>query len=123
METKRSPHNIRLGIFVSAGILLFTLVIYFIGSRQNMFTKTINVRGIFKDVSGLQPGNNVRFSGINVGTIDEIVIISDSLVRVDMTVKKTTQKYIKKDAVATIGSEGLMGNKVLNISPGSGSTN
>jgi phospholipid/cholesterol/gamma-HCH transport system substrate-binding protein len=120
MENKKENSNIKLGIFVSIGIALFIVAIYFIGAKQNLFTRTISLSGMFTDVAGLQKGNNVRFSGINVGTIDDIVIISDSLVRVDMIVKKKVQKFIKKDAKATVGSEGLMGNKVINIIPGEG---
>ncbi|MCJ7554992.1 MAG: MlaD family protein, partial [Ignavibacteriaceae bacterium] len=75
---------------------------------------------VFKDVAGLQVGNNVRLSGINVGTIDNITIISDTSVRVVIFVDENTRRFIKKDAVASIGSEGLMGNKVLVISPGTG---
>lgn len=120
MENKKDKSNIKLGIFVSIGIALFIVAIYFIGAKQNLFSSTIKLSGMFTDISGLQKGNNVRFSGINVGTIDDIVIVSDSLVRVDMILKKKVQKYIKKDAKATVGSEGLMGNKVINITPGSG---
>ena len=115
-------NNIRLGIFVSIGLLLLIVAIYFIGNRQHMFSRTITLSGMFTDISGLQVGNNVRFSGINVGTVDDIVIVSDSMARVDITIEKKVQKFIKKDARATIGSEGLMGNKVFNISPGSGSS-
>jgi phospholipid/cholesterol/gamma-HCH transport system substrate-binding protein len=118
MGNKNASKNIRLGIFVSVGITLFIIAIYFIGAKQQMFTKTIRLSGFFTDISGLQKGNNVRFSGINVGTVDEIIIVSDSLVRVDVIVEKKIQKFIKKDALAAIGSEGLMGNKVLNITPG-----
>ena len=120
MENKNTNNNIRLGLFVSIGIALFILAIYFIGDKQHLFSKTIRLSSMFKDIGGLQIGNNVRFSGINVGTIDDIVIVSDSLVRVDVIIEKKVQKFIKKNAKATIGSEGLMGNKVLNISPGIG---
>ncbi len=118
-NNKITKNNIRLGIFVTIGLILFIAGIYFIGNRQHLFSRTILISGFFKDISGLQVGNNVRFSGINVGTIDDIVIVSDSTVRVDMIIEKKTQKFIKIDALAVIGSEGLMGNKVLNITPGS----
>jgi len=108
----------RLGIFVSLGIAVFILGIYFIGERQQLFRKSFHVSGIFKDVAGLQSGCNVRFSGINVGTVDGISIISDSTVRVDILISESTRKFIKKDAVASIGSDGLMGNKILIINPG-----
>jgi phospholipid/cholesterol/gamma-HCH transport system substrate-binding protein len=111
-------NRIRLGIFVSVAIALFIVVIYYIGNRQHLFTKTITINGIFKDVGGLQAGNNVRFTGINIGTIDEIEILTDSTVKVKMVIEKKVQKYIKDDAKATIGSEGLMGNKVINLIAG-----
>jgi phospholipid/cholesterol/gamma-HCH transport system substrate-binding protein len=120
---KKISHKIRLGIFVSLGILIFILAIYFIGEKQQLFRSTFRLSGVFKDVAGLQVGNNVRLSGINVGTIDNISIISDSSVRVIILVDENIRQFIKKDAVAGIGSEGLMGNKVLVISPGTGQKN
>lgn len=118
---KSISHKVRLGIFISLGILVFILAIYFIGEKQQLFRSTFRLSGVFKDVAGLQVGNNVRLSGINVGTIDNITIISDTSVRVIILVDENTRQFIKKDAVANIGSEGLMGNKVLVISPGTGS--
>ncbi|MFY9311079.1 MAG: MlaD family protein [Bacteroidia bacterium] len=117
---KRNTNNrIRLGVFVTVGVALFIIGIYFIGSRQHLFSDNFRISGIFKDVSGLQIGNNVRFAGINVGTISDIEITTDTTVRVDMIIDRASQKFIKKDARAIIGSEGLMGNKVLVIMPGS----
>ncbi|HSW53485.1 MAG TPA: MlaD family protein [Ignavibacteriaceae bacterium] len=117
---KKVSHKIRLGIFISLGILIFILAIYFIGEKQQLFRSTFRLSGVFKDVAGLQVGNNVRLSGINVGTIDNISIISDTSVKVIILVDENIRQFIKKDAVAGIGSEGLMGNKVLVISPGTG---
>jgi phospholipid/cholesterol/gamma-HCH transport system substrate-binding protein len=110
--------KVRLGIFISVAIALFIAVIYFIGNRQHLFSRTINVNGVFKDLGGLQEGNNVRFTGINVGSIASIEILTDSTVKVDMMIEKRVQKFIKTDAIATIGSEGLMGNKVINLMAG-----
>ncbi|MFA7229257.1 MAG: MlaD family protein [Melioribacteraceae bacterium] len=115
---KEITNKIRLGIFVSMGIVLFILGIYFIGEKQQLFRSTFRISGVFKDVAGLQAGNNVRFSGINVGTVENISIVSDTTVRVEVLIDESTRKFIKKDAVASIGSEGLMGNKILIISPG-----
>lgn len=116
---KNVENKIKLGVFVSIGIVLFTLGIYFIGDRQQLFSKSFKIKAIFKDVNGLKVGNNVQFSGINVGTIEKIEIITDTSVSVDIVIEENTRKFIKKDAIAFIGSEGLMGNKVLNITPGS----
>jgi phospholipid/cholesterol/gamma-HCH transport system substrate-binding protein len=117
---KKINHKVRLGIFISLGIAVFVFAIYFIGEKQQLFRSTFRLSGVFKDVAGLQVGNNVRLSGINVGTIDNITIISDTSVRVVLFVDENTRQFIKKDAVASIGSEGLMGNKVLVLSPGTG---
>lgn len=117
---KKINHKVRLGIFISLGIAVFIFAIYFIGEQQQLFRSTFRLSGVFKNVAGLQVGNNVRLSGINVGTIDNVTIISDTSVRVVFFVDENTRQFIKKDAVASIGSEGLMGNKVLIISPGTG---
>jgi phospholipid/cholesterol/gamma-HCH transport system substrate-binding protein len=111
-------NKMRLGIFVSVGVALFIVGIYFIGEKQQLFNKTFHVSGIFKDISGLTVGNNVRFSGINVGIIENIQQITDTTVRVDMQIDERTRKFIKKNAKAIIGSDGLMGNKLLIITPG-----
>lgn len=112
-------NRIKLGIFVSVALALFIIVIYFIGDGKHMFTKTFHVSGTFKDLGGLQVGNNVCFTGISVGTVSKVEIVTDSTVRVDMVIEKHVQKFMKQDAAATIGSEGLMGNKVINILAGS----
>lgn len=110
--------RIRLGIFVTIGTALFVLGIFFIGQKQRLFSSTIHLKFRCNDVSGLQIGNNVRFSGINVGTVDAIDIISDTSVQVDILVDKQVRQFIKKDGWASVGSEGLMGDKVVNLSGG-----
>ena len=117
---KNTSNRIKLGIFTSLGILALILAIYFIGERQQLFRSTFHLTGVFKDVAGLQAGSNVRFSGVNVGTVDNIRIVSDTSVKVEILVDESTRKFIKKDALASIGSEGLMGNKILIIIPGTG---
>src|SRR5688572_28278317 len=97
---KDTGNKIRLGAFVTAGIAILIIGIYFIGQRQRLFSSTFKISGIFKDISGLQVGNNVRFSGINVGIIEEIEQITDTTVRVDMMIDVHTQKFIKKNAKA-----------------------
>jgi len=115
-----TSNKIRLGIFISLGIAVFIVGIYFIGQRQQLFRGTFRVTGVFNDVDGLQAGGNVRLSGINVGTVENIDIISDTSVKVQILIDEGTRKFIKKDARASIGSEGLMGNKILILIPGAG---
>ncbi len=113
-----SNYVLKLGMFISIGILLLIGAIYIIGSQKNLFNDTFRIKTVFKNVSGLKPGGNVRFSGINIGTIDFIQIESDTSVIVEALIQKEVQKFIRKDSRASIGSEGLMGDKILIISPG-----
>jgi len=116
---KEKQQKTRLGLFVIAGTVLFVLSMYFIGNKQNLFSNTFTLSAVFNNVNGLQRGNNVRFTGIDVGTVQKIEILNDTSIRVDMIVKESIRKFIKKDAIASIGTDGLMGNKLVNISPGS----
>ncbi len=107
--------KIKTGIFAITGLFLLVGAIFLIGKTKNMFGDTFHVYGTFKNVGGLQVGNNVRFVGINVGTVESIKIVSDTLARVDMIIRKSAHPYIKSDAVASIGSDGLMGDKLITI--------
>ncbi|MEO6231365.1 MAG: MlaD family protein [Ferruginibacter sp.] len=114
-----SGFTLKLGMFVTLGLLLFVVAIYFVGKQKNLFGSTFRIETKFKTVSGLKVGNNVRFSGINIGTVDEIQLLTDTSVRVVMVIKNDVQPFIKADATASIGSDGLMGDRVLTIYPGS----
>lgn len=92
--------------------------IYVVGKQKNKFGDVFHISAIFKSVSGLKAGGNVRFGGIDVGTVDGIELITDTSVRVDMIIQGKVQKFIKKDAQANISSDGLMGDKVIMITPG-----
>lgn len=114
----KTTNNIKLGIFVTAGTALLVMGLYLIGSKKHLFSDSININAVFKNVDGLRKGNNVRFAGITIGTIDKINITTDSNVVVTMLIDKESLKFIRKSSVADIGSDGLMGNKLVNILPG-----
>ncbi len=120
MESHTQKFKIRLGLFVIGGIILFVLAIFIIGRQKNLFNPVFNVSSNFYNVSGLQVGNNVRFSGINVGTIANIKIVNDSTVQVDMFIKEEVRPFIKSDCKVSIGSDGVVGDKLVNVSQGSG---
>ncbi|TRX31895.1 MCE family protein [Flavobacterium sp. ZT3R18] len=115
---KESGFTWKLGLFVTIGLILFIGTIYFVGKQKNLFGSTFTLKSQFKTVTGLKVGNNVRFSGINVGTVSEIALLTDSAVVVKLVIKEDVRRFIKTDAKASIGSDGLMGDKVLTISPG-----
>lgn len=117
---KSTAQKFRLGVFVILGTILLVLASYLIGNRQNMFGKTFTIEAVFKNVNGLQKGNNVRYAGIDVGTVKDIDMQNDTLIRVEMLIQEKMMTHIKTDAIATIGSDGLVGSMIVNIVPGNG---
>lgn len=107
--------NIRLGAFVAVGTVLMVVAFYLIGNKQNLFGSSFRISARFYNVNGLTQGNNVRFAGIDVGTVETVEIINDSTVIVTMLLEKDVQKFIKGNAIASVGTDGLMGNKLVNI--------
>jgi phospholipid/cholesterol/gamma-HCH transport system substrate-binding protein len=107
--------NIRVGLFVITGTLFVIFAMYFIGKNQSLFGSNIKISAQFYNVNGLMPGNNVRFGGINIGTVDEINILNDSSINVTMIIRDESKLFIKENAIASIGTDGLMGNKLINI--------
>jgi phospholipid/cholesterol/gamma-HCH transport system substrate-binding protein len=121
MSTESNKRAVIVGIFVLLGIVIFIAGVFVLGGQQKRFTKSIQLVAVFKDVSGLKAGNNVWFSGVKVGTVKRVSIYSNAQVEVDMNVEQSSQQYIRKDAVASIGSDGLIGNKIVVISGGTNS--
>ncbi len=116
---KKSTSNVKLGAFVLGGLLFLVLLLYMIGKNEHLFGSTYELKATFSNAQGLVSGNNVRFAGIESGTVKKISIINDTLIEVTMLIEKKMKGIIRKNAVASIGTEGLVGNKVVNIIPGS----
>lgn len=108
---------VRVGFFVLIGTVLLITALYLIGSKQNLFGSTFRLEAEFNNVNGLMIGNNVRFTGIDIGTVESVEIINDSTVKVVMLIEDKVQAYIKKNSIALVGTDGLMGNKLINILP------
>ncbi|RAW01768.1 MlaD family protein [Pseudochryseolinea flava] len=118
MKTEDAKQNIKLGLFVLIGLVLFLLTVFFIGSENNVFSKTFTVHAIFKNVEGLKKGDNVWLSGVKIGTVHDVKIVSEGKVIVTLSLKDKQNEFIKTDATASIGSDGLVGNKIVVIRPG-----
>ncbi len=114
---KKSFSNIKLGAFVLAALAFLILLLYMIGKNRNLFGSTFAVKARFRNVQGLTPGNNVRYAGIQVGTVKKVYILEDGRVEVELLIENKMKQYIRKNASVTIATDGLMGNKVLNIVP------
>lgn len=115
MKTKQKINNAKLGVFVLAGVLFLVFSLYMIGRNRSMFGATFTVSAYFRNINGLVAGNNVRFSGIDVGTVKSIAVENDTSVRVVMIIDRQMQSHIKANSLASIGTDGLVGNKLVNI--------
>ena len=108
-------NNVKLGAFVLSGLFFLILLLYMIGKNRNMFGSNFNLKARFENVQGLKSGNNVRYAGIDVGTVKKITIINDTLLEVTMIIDDKMKSIIHRNALVSIGTDGLVGNKVLNI--------
>src|ERR1700709_633463 len=107
------------GIFIFIGLAILFVTVFTLGGQKKTFTKSFTINVIFNDVEGLLTGGNVWFSGVKVGTIKSISFHGTSQVEVVMNIDKEAQPHIHKDAKAKIGSDGLIGNKIVVIYGGS----
>lgn len=110
-----ASNNIKLGLFVVAGLAFLIFMLYMIGRNKNFFESTFSLKAHVKNAQGLVTGNNVRYAGIEVGTVRKIRFLNDTLIEISMTINDKMKNIIRKNARVSIGSEGLVGNKVLNI--------
>lgn len=116
---KTKINSVLLGIFVIGALALLIGVLFLIGNRQQLFSDTFELKSNFENVAGLREGSFVNYSGINVGSVDKIEIKSGNVIEVTMLIDKKVKEFIKKDSKVSIVTEGLVGNKIIEISPGS----
>jgi phospholipid/cholesterol/gamma-HCH transport system substrate-binding protein len=119
MDSQEIKRNLKLGAFVLGGVALFLISVFYLGRENNIFSRTFTVSAVFKNVEGLKAGDNVWLSGVKIGTVKKVSIISEGQVIVTMSLKEKQNEFIKKNATANIGSDGLVGNKIVVIRPGS----
>jgi phospholipid/cholesterol/gamma-HCH transport system substrate-binding protein len=118
MEKKEVMQQVKLGAFVFAGVTLFLISVFFIGAENNIFSRTYDVSAVFKNVEGLKEGDNVWLSGVKIGTVTDVTIASQGKVVVKLSIKNNQHQFITEDATASVGSDGLVGNKIVVIRPG-----
>jgi ABC-type transport system involved in resistance to organic solvents, periplasmic component len=118
MEKKEIAQQLKVGAFVLAGVALFLISVFFIGSENNIFSRTFTLAAVFKNVEGLKPGDNVWLSGVKIGTVSDVQIAAEGEVVVSLSLKENQNKFIQTDAIASIGSDGIVGSKILVIRPG-----
>ncbi len=119
MATTENRKAITVGVFLAIGLAIFILGVFTLGGQQKSFEKSIHLSAVFDDVAGLKNGNDVWFSGVKVGTISSIRFVGVSQVDVRMKIDQAVQQFIHRNSGVRIGSDGLIGNKIIVIDGGS----
>ena len=111
----------RLGLFIIAALGVLFVGVFLIGSREALFQRTYRVKAEFQNVAGLADGADVRVGGLHKGTVKQIELPKrpDGKLTVTMELEKSTRDVLKQDSLASIKSEGLIGDKYIEISFGS----
>lgn len=111
----------RLGIFIFLGTVLLIFSIFLLGSKEKLFTRTIEIKTYFKQIEGLKTGAPVRLSGYDIGNVSSISLASDTSAKVEvwMRIDSELKHFIRIDSEASIETEGLVGKKIVSITPGS----
>lgn len=115
MKKKTAVNNLKLGIFVLAGVVFLVFSLYMIGQNRNLFGPTFTLTTNFRNINGLVAGNNVRFGGIDVGTVKSIRVENDTSIVVVMVIDQKMKGFIRTNAIASLGTDGLVGNRLVNI--------
>ncbi|NDE62164.1 MAG: MCE family protein, partial [Cyclobacteriaceae bacterium] len=115
MNKSHALSNAKLGLLVISGLLFLIFSLYMIGKNQNIFGSSLRITAQVAEVNGLMPGNNVRFKGMDIGTVRQLRMHNDSVIEVHLLIQKSMAHFIQKNARTTINSDGLMGNKILQI--------
>ena len=120
MRTNKNTRAVVVGVFIFLGLAIFIVTVLTVGGQRKTFSKSITLKTMFDDISGLQKGNNIWFSGVKIGTVKKITISAPGQVAVEMFIDEDARQYIQKNAKAKIGSEGLIGNRIIVITSGRG---
>lgn len=113
--------DIKVGLFVLAGLLFSALVIFLIGDERRFFNSSVRINTTFTDVQGLKPGAPVRMGGIDVGTVKKVGYKKgsvDNTIYVELDIVKDEALRIRKDSIARVAAKGLLGDKMVEITKG-----
>lgn len=119
MSSPTDRRTVIVGLFVFLGVVIFGGGILAVGNLEDTFGRKIAVTAVFGEVSGLKAGDKVWSSGLKVGTVETLGFIGPGQVEVTLQLDANVTPYIHADAVAKIGSDGLIGNPIVVVSSGS----
>lgn len=114
--------SFRVGLFVLITLTLFVLIVFFLTGEQRLFEKSYTLTTTFANTAGLIKGAAVRLSGVRIGAVTDIDFaaqpVGDKAINVVMKVNEDGMQRLNPDAKATIRTEGLLGDKYIEIMPG-----
>ncbi|MCB9680581.1 MAG: MCE family protein [Alphaproteobacteria bacterium] len=113
MSPSPNRRAVLVGLFVTVAVAILAGGILTIGDIHSTFTRKITVHAVFPEVSGLQVGDNVWAAGLKVGTVSELGFVGPGEVQVALEVDRDAAPFIHGDALAKIGSDGLIGNRIV----------
>jgi len=122
MRSTGNRRAVIVGIFIFLGLAIFIITVLTLGSQKKSFGDFVSIKSFFENVNGLQKGNNIWFSGVKVGTIQKVNLIGNSKVEVDMNIEEKSARFIHKDSRAKLSTDGLIGNKIIEIYGGNSQT-
>jgi phospholipid/cholesterol/gamma-HCH transport system substrate-binding protein len=117
--------EVKVGLFVVAALLLGGVGVLLLGKSRHVFEPRVKLRAVFADVGGLVQGAPVRVSGVNVGTVAQIQFVGSAprpQILVEVEVTQSARNLVRADSVARISAQGLLGDKIVEISAGSNSS-
>ena len=119
-EGNERGRKLRVGVFVLIGVAAFLGMIYALGARARLFEPRFTVSAEFTEVGGLVEGATVRLAGVQIGRVSDVRLPSQpgGKVRVDMTIARQFGDRVRKDSVARIETQGLLGDRIVEISVG-----
>ena len=121
-ETRRERAlQFRVGLFVLLGLALFLGMVYVLGARARLFEARYTIHADFTEVGGLTEGATVRLAGVQIGRVTGVNLPAQpgGKVRVDMTIARQYADRIRKNSIARIDTQGLLGDKIVEITVGS----
>ncbi|QQR91635.1 MAG: MCE family protein [Myxococcales bacterium] len=116
---KNRKVEIRVGIFVLTSLLIGGALVFAVGGRRNVFSMKTTYLAVFDDVSGLRPGGPIHMGGVNVGSVGKVELQKNGEIKVQLYIVDDVTHLIRTDSLATIGSKGMLGDRLVAITAGS----
>jgi phospholipid/cholesterol/gamma-HCH transport system substrate-binding protein len=118
MSRKKKEHGLLVGIFIFLGLVILVIAIFTIGEKEGLFSENISISANFETIEGIRRGAPVRLSGVDVGIVTDILITKENKVNLSLRINKEFQKFIRKNAEASVELEGIVGVKYVAITYG-----